>query len=199
MSMNQTETTAIERFLSRNWARFQDASMDGLKKPVRDSYAQALKEGRGLYLHGGVGTGKTWAMVAMFKDLAARGYDAVMWSSADIIHELKADFDKTEGRLDFQPYVTEMPVLLIDDIGSGRMTAWVSEQLFEIVNERNQNKLLTYFTSNHDPESLGRAMNRVYANDGGGLVETQDGDRLRSRISELCLIVNMSGKDRRMP
>lgn len=72
--------------------------------------------------------------------------------------------------------------IIIDDIGVEKSTDWMLETLYSIVNERYEKNLPTVFISNL---SLKELADKV-------------GDRIASRIAEMCTIKKIKGEDRRL-
>ena len=87
-------------------------------------------------------------------------------------------------------------MLVLDDLGAWKMTDWMNDTLFYILNSRYLAKRATIITTNYpdaDREKVLAAdplVRREY------LVE-RIGQRLRSRLMEMCAVVAMHGKDRR--
>ena len=94
-------------------------------------------------------------------------------------------------------------VVLFDELGAKRPTAWVEETIFSIVNHRYNRRKLTLFTSNfldsEDEEDRRQPMFKKpdpFRKGDDSLVD-RIGYRLRSRIYEMCKIVPMEGEDYR--
>jgi DNA replication protein DnaC len=142
---------------------------------------------QGIYLWGPWGTGKTTAACA----LMLRAYDqgkavryATEWS---LITESREDFGRGS---DFFQSCFSCPVLLIDDIGKGRMKSQDFSLLYGIVDSRWANGLVTYFTSNYRLSELAACFEQSS--------DEQMAGALVSRISGLCgKPVCMGGKDKR--
>ena len=87
-------------------------------------------------------------------------------TSLDILGEIRATYDKrseeTESRLLKDLADTEF--LVIDDFGTERITDWVGDMFYQIINNRYINKKVTFFTSNSDLKTLkydDRITNRI--------------------------------------
>ena len=85
--------------------------------------------------------------------------------------------------------VVNAEVLVLDDLGAIRPTEWVWDTVSVILNSRYNDKRTTIITTNYPALAPGV----------GGLREETLGDRvgerMRSRLMEMCNPVEMTGKD----
>lgn len=168
--------------------KYQNADYELVPQQIKDSVKKMLKgeNRRGLYLHGEYGTGKTQIMYAIFKryNEVNEFSKALFWNVTDLLQEMKNDFDKPNSEK-LRPEENLMDckdLLFLDDIGAENMTGWVAEKFYRIINHRYENMLPTFFTSNL---RLGELGDKV-------------GTAVASRIVEMCDIVELTGKDRRI-
>ncbi|MDD3341759.1 MAG: primosomal protein DnaI [Bacilli bacterium] len=111
------------------------------------------KKGKGLYLHGNFGCGKTYLIAAMLNELAEEGVRSAIVFWPEYLRELKAsfggNFNETFNR------VKKAPLLLIDDIGAENTTVWARDEILcPLVQYRMSEGLPTFFTSNLDLDTL---------------------------------------------
>jgi len=86
----------------------------------------------------------------------------------------------------------------LDELGAKRTTAWVEETIFYIINNRYNNKKLTIFTSNYlDKEEEEEDRRESFFKKGDDSLVDRIGVRLRSRLYEMCKIVEIWGEDYR--
>lgn len=171
-------------------ARYQNAEYDEVPDKIRELFQRIPETRRGIYIHGDVGTGKTHISYALKKkwDVPAskdsRGRHSLFWNVTELLRELRADFDRREGRKEhLDEYLMGYEGLLfLDDLGAEKVTDWVQETLYLIINSRYDHMLPTVITSNHPIKDL---LDKV-------------GDRTVSRIVDMCDIVELIGKDRRV-
>lgn len=115
-------------------------------------------EGKGFYLWSEVkGSGKTMLVAAVANELIQTHHKFVKFAtSVDILDEIRATYndksENTESRL--LEDLVSTPFLVIDDFGTERVTDWVGEKFYQIVNKRYINKKVTFFTSNYDLKTL---------------------------------------------
>lgn len=165
--------------------KYLNSNYDDIPKLLREKYEKLPETRKGLYIHGGVGVGKTHAMYAMFKSDKPKGnYRKTVWNVTELLHEFRLDFDRenidktrSEERL-----MQFNGILFLDDLGAERITDWVQEKLYMIINKRYEQMLPTIYTSNCTLEELAERV----------------GDRIVSRIVESTNVFEMKGQDRRL-
>ncbi len=148
----------------------------------------AMREGRGLYIHGGVGSGKTYTASALARALVYEGESVVMTTSIDLLDEVKSSYGESfssQGTSRFR----KCGVLIVDDLGKEGASSWVLTTLFQIINGRYESLLPTIVTSQYTLEGLERRMSR------GG--ETETARAIVSRIRETCTPIFTGRADKR--
>ena len=149
-----------------------------------------VAEGRNLYIWGkSTGCGKTsWACKIMsyyFRKIAfisGLENEGLYIYLPVFLNDLRNSFDnKTPEFEEELEMVTKCNLLIIDDIGSEKLTEWVRERIVSIIHTRVSNGLSTIYTSNLSPEELREEM----------------GDRIASRILGCSSVVEITGSDRR--
>jgi DNA replication protein DnaC len=156
-------------------------------------------EGLGLLFSGDNGVGKTHLAVAVLRELAdSKGARGQFWDFHELIREIKSSYDpetKTTELMVLEP-VVEADVLLLDDLGAWKMTDWMNDTLFYVLNSRYMAKRPTLITTNYQDVTREEALAADPMRRREFLVE-RIGQRLRSRLMEMCLIVRLQGGDHR--
>ena len=156
-------------------------------------------EGLGLLFTGDNGVGKTHLAVAVLRELVAgKGASGRYWDFHELIREIKSSYDhetKTSELQVLEP-VVEADLLLLDDLGAWKMTDWMNDTLFYILNSRYMAKRATLITTNYQDVTREAAVAADPLRRKEFLVE-RIGQRLRSRLMEMCLVVRMQGDDHR--
>jgi DNA replication protein DnaC len=142
-----------------------------------------LDAGRGLWLMGDVGTGKTTLAMLISKAALEAGRSVAIYSLPRLLAELRKTFDEDSDRsfLELLDRLAAVDLLHVDDLGAERTSPWVIEQLYSIVNSRYEEQRSMVVTTNLQREEL---------------VE-QIGERTVSRLTEMCDELPLFGHDRR--
>jgi len=154
----------------------------------------------GLLFIGPCGVGKTHLAIAVLQELInTKEAQCYFIDFRNLIRKIQStyspDSDLTES--DIFAQILQKDVLILDELGAKRTTAWVEETVFYIVNDRYNNKKLTIFTSNYlDQDEEEDTRESFFKRRGDSLVD-RIGTRLRSRLYEMCKLVEIEGDDYR--
>ena len=167
---------------------------ESLEKAVAQArrVADAFPEvGRGLFLEGQPGVGKTHLAVAVLKQaIQTTGARGLFYDTRDLLRIIRSTYDPSirTTELEVLRPVMQAELLVLDDLGAEKTSEWVDETMNLIVNTRYNERRLTLFTSNYpdipddtEPNSL---LFRI-------------GVRMRSRLHEMCDFVVMDAADYR--
>jgi DNA replication protein DnaC len=144
-----------------------------------DGITENLAEGKGLWLMGNTGTGKTTLGMLIAKGALAAGQTVGVYFTPKLLTRIRQTYQATEAEDAYDALfrkLTSVDLLYIDDLGAERSTDWVIEQLYALVNERYENGRSMLITSNADE------------NVAAGLAQLEDqiGRRTVSRLVEIC-------------
>src|SRR5204863_8638530 len=99
-----------------------------------------LDAGRGLWLMGDVGTGKTTLAMIVSKAAIESGRTVVVYSLPKLLGVIRDSISSEAGMMRFLDRLAAVDLLHIDDLGAENRTDWVLEQLYTIVNTRYENE-----------------------------------------------------------
>ncbi|SDZ54173.1 primosomal protein DnaI [Evansella caseinilytica] len=154
------------------------------------------ENGRGLYIHGPFGVGKTFLTGAIANELADRNIQTMIVYSPDFFRELKNGIHDGSYQQKLEQ-VKRAPVLILDDIGAETMSNWVRDDILgALLQFRMMEKLPTLFTSNFDLDELEHHL--TYTQRGG--LEKMDqlkAKRIMERVRHMNEVVDMKGENRR--
>lgn len=145
---------------------------------------ERLAEGRGLWLFGDTGTGKTTLAMLVSKAALEAGHSVAIYSLPKLLARIRRTYESEPGGdsyLSFFERLTSVDLLHIDDLGAEKRSDWVLEQLYALVNERYEAQRSVMLTTNLSHEDL----------------EEQIGARTVSRLAQMCDEVPLFGDDRR--
>lgn len=149
---------------------------------------------KGLYLYGDFGVGKSFMMAALAYDLSEkRGVSSTLLHYPSFVIDVK----NAIGDGNVKTLVDEIKlseVLILDDIGAEQSTAWVRDEILQVILQyRMQENLPTFFTSNFNFEEL----ELHFAKGKNGNDETWEARRVMERIRYLAEETRLEGVNRR--
>lgn len=154
---------------------------------------------RGLVLWGEVGRGKTHLLAAMLRELAfTRGLTVRFVEFSHLLADLKSGFDRGIAAADLLDPLVEVDVLGIDELGKGRRTDFEEAVIDEIVSRRYNAWRPVLATTNYRPKPASGAQHNLA--DPERTAQTlgdRVGERVFSRLIEMCDFVELEGEDYR--
>jgi DNA replication protein DnaC len=156
-------------------------------------------EGRGLLLTGSVGVGKTHLAVGIVQALIVeKGVHALFCDYRDLLKRIQESYNPQVASTELQILtpIFEAEVLILDELGAQKPTDWVWDTVALILNTRYNDKRTTLITTNYPnaPAALARSADKVIREETLG---DRIGERMRSRLAEMCVEVEMHGNDLR--
>jgi DNA replication protein DnaC len=144
---------------------------------------QQLDAGRGLWLMGNVGTGKTTLAMLVSRAALDAGRSVAIYSLPRLLAEIRTTFDEGSERsyVELLDRLAAVDLLHVDDVGAERTSPWVLEQLYSLINARYEDERSLVITTNIAPEAL----------------PDQIGGRTVSRLTEMCEQIPLYGDDLR--
>lgn len=159
---------------------------------------------KGLMLMGPSGVGKTHLAVACLKELVRRGHQGLFCDYRELLKDIQASYnpgsESTELRI-LEPIRTA-EILVLDDLGASKPSAWVLDTIGLVLNARYNARLTTLITTNYfDPAATsvakpartpqGEALRTVKEDSLGDRI----GERMRSRLFEMCRTIEVYSTD----
>ena len=162
--------------------------------------------GHGILFTGPSGLGKTHLALSILKYVIAhRGATGFFWEHKELLDKLRSFYDaRTPGAEDrLLRSVITCDLLVLDDLGDITPSDWTWDTTSYILNSRYNENRSTLITTNLPNEisfqprpgeqtsqrsDLRKAMRRETLGD-------RIGERMRSRLQEMCVVVEMQGQD----
>jgi DNA replication protein DnaC len=134
-----------------------------------------------LLILGVTGAGKTYQAYGAIRSLAARGVTTEFGAirAPDLYARLRPR-DGVDGETEFRSWA-DTPLLLLDDLGAAKNSEWTEEVNYRLIGHRYDAMLPCLITSNVPV----------------GQLKVMLGDRVASRLREMCKFVVLDGPDRR--
>ncbi len=163
-------------------------------------------EKTGLLLIGPVGTGKTHLAVGMIQELIrSKGVPCLFCDYRELLKEIQNSYNPSvqTTELEILRPVFEAEVLVLDELGAVKPSEWVWDTVSHILNSRYNEKKTTIITTNYPNLAPGeppasRTGSHSEAARNAVRVETLGDritERMRSRLLEMCRVVQLDGAD----
>jgi len=163
----------------------------------------------GLIFWGPVGTGKTHLMVGIFRELTLRkGVACRFVDYGNLLNDLKRAYSSHQGDAAVMLPLVDVELLVIDELGKGRGTEWEETVLDDLISRRYNAGRVTLCTTNFEPRT-GReeraSLNPAYqgrsnsslSDSSAPTLRDRVGERIFSRLCEMCEFVKVTGNDYR--
>jgi DNA replication protein DnaC len=193
-------------------ARYSDCDFSSYRTDMNDGLAKAkIKietwaeqyplDLTGQLLIGPSGVGKTHLAVATLKRIAGKGFRCLFCDYRELLKQIQNSYNSSVQitELDLLRPVFETEVVVLDDIGAVKPSEWVWDTVSIILNTRYNDKRTTLITSNF-LDSPGASAEGVSGARRAAREETlgdRIGERMRSRLFEMCRCIRVDGKDYR--
>ena len=162
--------------------------------------------GQGILFTGSPGLGKTHLALGILREaITQRGANGFYWEHKELLEKLRTFYSKPSGGSEQKllQSVIQCDLLVLDDLGDITPSEWTWDTTSYILNSRYNENRSTIVTTNlanepsfQAPEGeqtsqraqVRRAMRRETLGD-------RIGERMRSRLQEMCVVVEMQGED----
>ena len=148
-----------------------------------DKWPEMKQKNMGLMLYGDVGTGKSFLAACIANALITKGVPVIMTNISALSTAMGKDFERDKAQI--LGRISEVPLLVLDDVGTERDTAYAYEKVQEIIDARYRSGMPLIITTNLSPKELAAPPDMRYK-------------RVYDRLLEMCYPVKVDGSSRRM-
>jgi DNA replication protein DnaC len=148
----------------------------------------------GLLFMGPPGVGKTHLAVGIIKQLIReKAVSCIFRTFPELLKEIQNSYNHVSqaSELSLLTPVLETEVLVLDELGAQNPSTWVRDTVGYVLNYRYNENKVTILTTNY-LDRMEKESSRVPVTDYLG---DRIGDRMRSRLFEMCKTIKMDGKD----
>ena len=167
---------------------------------LSDFHEMPQEPHRGLLFTGGPGLGKTHLVVSILKQLILEeGVDGKFVDFIQLLSDIRHGYSHDQSEMSLiEPYL-KSKVLVVDELAKGRNNEWEQTILDQFISSRyNAADKVTLFTTNYTDQerALSDTNGRTTSLQKQSLVE-KVGDRIFSRLTQMCDFIKMEGDDYR--
>jgi len=184
-----------------------DSDFPGAARSLPNALFQANRfveeypvESTGLMLLGPIGVGKTHLAVGILRELVIQKSAACLfYDYRELLKEIQNSYNPSvqTTELEILKPVFETEVLVLDELRALKPTEWVWDTVSHILNTRYNDKRTTIITSNFAdlPPAGAEMRNPVTRVTRDETLGDRIGERMRSRLHEMCRKVEIEGSD----
>jgi DNA replication protein DnaC len=182
-----------------------DASLSRARMAVEKFVADYPVERAGILLIGPVGVGKTHLAVSAIKQLIRdKGVPCLFYDYRELLKEIQNSYNASVQTTEMEVLrpVFDAEVLVLDELGAVKPTEWVWDTVSHVLNTRYNEKRTTIITSNYlDAPAGASAEQRSSSFSAAARAAREEtlgdriGERMRSRLQEMCRKIELAGKD----
>ena len=165
----------------------------------------ATTNGNGILFTGNIGTGKTHLAVGILQALVLeKSVPALFCDYRELLKSIGNSYNPQVAATELevlQP-VFAAEVLVIDELGAAKPTEWVWDTVAHLINTRYNDHRTTIITTNYANFAPGSGQTNIQTIGSSRAPREESlgdriGERMRSRLSEMCVTVELRGGDYR--
>lgn len=168
-----------KKLLNANFIKAEQDKHIKLCQKYAEKFVKIGTAPQGLLLHGSVGTGKTFATACIANYLMENGKTVLVMNLGLYLIKLKKEWDEAESNV--LEYVKHCDLLVIDDFGVEKVTEFVLDKAFALIDTRYRAEKPLIITTNLSMRDI----------------ENKFGSRIADRLQEMCYPLRVEGQSKR--
>ena len=147
-----------KRLKDYNFKNFKVTDVNKKEVEIIKDYTQKCidnKQENGLIITGDSGVGKTHLVVAISNEFIEKDKLVLMGRLTSLLDMIKETFkDNSKSENELIELFSNVDMVVIDDLGTEKISQWALDKLYTIIENRNENKLPIIITTKFDKEGL---------------------------------------------
>lgn len=183
------------RFAGKSFDNFDaKAGQASMKAIAREVALRLGPAAEGLLLAGPPGVGKTHLLVALLTDATLElGLDAIFVDFFALLSDLRTAFGRGQSEGDLLDPILGHTIIAIDELGKGKNTEWEASVLDQLISRAYNTERTLLVTTNYVPARNQSTVSRHLDE----TLEQRVGERVASRLYEMCRVLVLDGEDQR--
>ena len=168
-------------------------SLQKALKYAKEEFVKKYPDKKGFLLMGPSGLGKTHLAVGTISELTLKhGVKCLFKDFFYLLSDLKTAYSEGTPENDVIQPLIEIDVLVIDELGKAKSNDWELNILDQIISKRYNASRQTLITTNYVSEDIAKDLGETHE-----VLENRVGERIASRLYEMCDFIHLKGKDYR--
>ena len=146
------------KFQEMNFENFNINSSNEIAVKITKDYTNkciSKMQSEGLIIMGESGLGKTHLAASIANRLIENDKIVLMGRLTSLLDMIKETFnDNTKSENELMELYSNIDMMIIDDLGTEKISQWALEKLYTIIENRNENKLPIIITTRFDKQRL---------------------------------------------
>ena len=147
-----------KRLKDYNFNNFKVTDVNKKEVAIAKDYANKCinnEQENGLIITGNSGVGKTHLAASISNELIRKNKLVLMGRLTSLLDMIKETFrDNSKSENELIELFSNVDMVVIDDLGTEKISSWALDKLYTIIENRNENKLPIIITTKFDKEGL---------------------------------------------